>query len=79
MSEYTDLDAIACVGVGGYVIRTPGETARILQFVTASGRIISLALGEGLSAYVAAKATELELASIETGEVLRDLGLYETG
>jgi hypothetical protein len=79
MSQHTDLEAIAVVGVGGYVIRTPTETARILQFVTASGRILSLALGEGLSAHVAAKATELELASIESGEVLRDLGLYETG
>jgi hypothetical protein len=79
MSQYTDLDAIAVVGVGGYVIRTATETARILQFVTASGRIISLALGDGLSTHVAAKATELELASMEAGEVLRDLGLYETG
>jgi hypothetical protein len=78
MSQHTDLEAIAVVGVGGYVIRTATETARILQFVTASGRIISLALGDGLSAQVAAKADELELASMETGEVLRDLGLYGT-
>jgi hypothetical protein len=78
-APHTDLEAIAVVGVGGYIIRTTTETARILQFITPSGRALSLALGEGLAAHIAATATELELAAMETGEVLRDIGLYEQG
>jgi hypothetical protein len=78
-TDSVDLEAIACVGVGGYVIRTTTDPARILRFVTVSGRIVTLALGDGLAAHVAAKATELELAAMEAGEVLRDLGLYEAG
>lgn len=78
-TPHVDLEAPAVVGVGGYVIRTATETARILQFLTVSGRVITLALGDGLAAHVADKANELELAAMETGEVLRDLGLYREG
>ena len=74
-----DVDAIAVVGVGGLVIRTPDEVIRILDFVSVSGRIIRLALGEGLARHVADKAMDIELAEMETGETLRDLGLYQQG
>ena len=44
-----------------------------------SGRVINLCLAEGLAAHVADKATQLELAAMEQGELLRDIGLYERG
>jgi hypothetical protein len=79
VTDHTDIEAIAVVGVGGWIITTATETARILQFATPSGRVINLCLAEGLAAHVAHKATELELAAMEHGEMLRDIGLYERG
>lgn len=79
MSDHTDIEAISVVGVGGWVITTTTETARILQFITPSGRVINLCLAEGLAAHVADKAIELELGAMEHGELLRDIGLYERG
>jgi hypothetical protein len=79
MTASTDFQAIVIAGVGGFVIRTTDRVERILQLVTPSGRVISFALDDRQAAAVGAKASELELAAMETGEVLRDLGLYEQG
>jgi hypothetical protein len=79
VSDHVDVPATAVTGVGGYVIRSRDGILRILQFLTVGGRVVNIALPEGLAPHVADKATEIALAEMETGEVMRDLGLYEQG
>ncbi|MBI3217601.1 MAG: hypothetical protein HYZ38_27635 [Mycobacterium sp.] len=73
------VQAFKAVGVGGFVTRTPHGVQAILQFVLPSGEELNIALDDELLAATDAKAIELRTVVMETGELMRDLGLYSEG
>lgn len=75
----SDIHAFKATGVGGFVTRTPDGVQTIMQFVLPSGELLNVALDPELLEGTRVKATELQTVVMETGEVMRDLGLYRRG
>jgi hypothetical protein len=77
---FVEAPALLATGVGGYIIRTDHGVQRVIRFVTPSGEILNVyaATPEVLEG-MRTTAQDLQLAELETGGAMRDLGLYREG
>lgn len=77
MLDFVDAPALYAVGVGGHIARTVDGEFRILRFITPSGEILNVALADDtVLEGVRTVAQDLQIAQIEAGEAIHDLGLF---
>ncbi|MGD9621249.1 MAG: hypothetical protein AB7G47_21450 [Mycolicibacterium sp.] len=76
-TEQIELFRIAAIG--GFICRQPNSVERVLQFMLPDGDVISIGLTADQLRATQDKLTELAAVEMETGETMRDLGLYEGG
>ena len=73
------IQATTLAGFGGFIVRSTTDVERVLSFVTTAGRLEHFALTREQLEALVSKAIELQSIELESGEVLRELGIYESG
>ncbi len=69
---FVEAPALYAVGVGGHVIRTDHGVERVLRFVTPSGEVLNVYAADAtVLEGMRTVAQDLQVAEIESGEVLR--------
>lgn len=80
MTAPTDVTAVLIDGAGCFLVRNETGVLRVLQLLLPSGGMVCVALDSQETASAIVKAvTDLQLAELESGETMRDLGLYREG
>jgi len=80
MTDTTELDAFIINGVGGLVARSNCGVVRVLRLATVSGREVNVVLDcPEVAKAIVKGVTDIQIAELETGEVMRELNLYDSG